>query len=122
MTVPTTVMHMHSVTIDLKEDAVALYDVIELFDNTPRVRIVKNTEGIRSTAEIIEYAKDLGHSRSDMPDICVWEETVGVAKNKLFYLQAIHQESNVVPENIDAIRAAMGMTNSTIYDDHGFYL
>ncbi|MAH50627.1 type II glyceraldehyde-3-phosphate dehydrogenase [Candidatus Pacearchaeota archaeon] len=107
MTVPTTVMHMHSVTIDLKEEAV-LYDMIELFDNTERVRIVKNTEGIRSTAEIIEYAKDLGHSRGDMPDICVWEETVGIAKNKLFYLQAIHQESNVIPENIDAIRAAMG--------------
>jgi len=107
MTVPTTVMHMHSVTIDLAKEA-TLRDVIELFDNTERVRIVKNTEGIRSTAEIIEYAKDLGHSRGDMPDICIWEETVGIAKNKLFYLQAIHQESNVIPENIDAIRAAMG--------------
>jgi glyceraldehyde-3-phosphate dehydrogenase (NAD(P)) len=120
MTVPTTIMHMHSVTIDLKEDA-SLYDVIELFDNTPRVRIVKNTEGIRSTAEIIEYAKDLGYSRGDMSDICIWEETIGIAKNKLFYLQAVHQESNVVPENIDAIRAAMGITNSIVYDDHGFY-
>ena len=120
MSVPTTVMHMHSVTIDLKEPA-ALYDVIELFDDTKRVRIVKNTEGIRSTAEIIEYAKDLGHSRGDMSDICVWEETIGTEKNKLFYLQAIHQESNVVPENIDAIRAAMGMTNSKVYDDNGFY-
>jgi len=120
MTVPTTIMHMHSVTIDLKEDA-ALYDVIELFDNTPRVRIVKNTEGIRSTAEIIEYAKDLGYSRGDMSDICIWEETIGIAKNKLFYLQAVHQESNVIPENIDAIRAAMGRTNSIVYDDHGFY-
>ncbi|MBI4440437.1 glyceraldehyde-3-phosphate dehydrogenase, partial [Candidatus Woesearchaeota archaeon] len=26
----------------------------------------------------------------------------------LFYLQAVHQESIVIPENIDAIRAAMG--------------
>jgi|TARA_R110000824_G_scaffold353719_1_gene540814 glyceraldehyde-3-phosphate dehydrogenase (NAD(P)) len=108
MTVPTTIMHMHSLTVDLKQET-NVRKVIELFEDTERVRIVKNTEGIRSTAEIIEYAKDLGHSRGDMPDICIWEETVGVSKNKLFYLQAVHQESNVIPENVDAIRASMGI-------------
>ena len=119
MTVPTTIMHMHSVTVDLTEHT-DVEDVIELFQDTPRVRIVQNAAGIRSTAEIIEYSKDLGNPRGDMPDICIWEETVGVFtsqglfqqrrinKSKLFYLQAIHQESNVIPENIDAIRAAMG--------------
>ena len=120
MTVPTTIMHMHSITVDLKEEPV-INDVIELFNRTQRVRIVKNSEGIRSTAEIIEYAKDLGNPRGDMSDICIWKETVGVAKNKLFYLQAIHQESNVIPENIDAIRAAMGHTASKVYDKGGFY-
>ena len=120
MTVPTTIMHMHSITADLKHKTAAR-DIIELFNNTKRVRIVKNAEGIRSTAEIIEYAKDLDYPRGDMPDICVWEETVGVSKNKLFYLQAVHQESNVIAENIDAIRASMGITNSAVYNDHGFY-
>jgi glyceraldehyde-3-phosphate dehydrogenase (NAD(P)) len=110
MTVPTTVMHMHSITADLKKET-SVDDVLGLFRDTKRVRIVRNTAGIRSTAEIIEYAKDLGHSRGDMPDICIWEETVGISKNKLFYLQAVHQESNVIPENIDAIRAAMGRIN-----------
>jgi len=120
MTVPTTIMHMHSITADLKGE-MSVYDVIELFRDTKRVRLVKNADGIRSTAEIIEYAKDLGHSRGDMPDICIWEETIGISKNKLFYIQAVHQESNVVPENIDAIRAAMGITNSVVYDKHGFH-
>lgn len=110
MTVPTTLMHMHSVTADLKKEA-SVDDVLQLFRDTKRVRIVKNTAGIRSTAEIIEHAKDLGYPRGDMPDICIWKETVGISKNKLFYLQAVHQESNVVPENIDAIRAAMGRIN-----------
>ena len=27
--------------------------------------------------------------------------------NKLYYFQAIHQESDVIPENVDAIRAMM---------------
>ena len=38
---------------------------------------------------------------------------MGIQKNKLFYLQAIHQESDVVPESIDAIRAACRMCSST---------
>ena len=37
---------------------------------------------------------------------------MGVYKKKLFYLQAIHQESNVIPENIDAIRAATGFEDA----------
>ena len=28
--------------------------------------------------------------------------------NTLYYFQAIHQESDVIPENVDAIRALMG--------------
>jgi glyceraldehyde-3-phosphate dehydrogenase (NAD(P)) len=56
----------------------------------------------------MEFAKDLGRNRSDMPEIVIWKEAVGTHKNKLLYMQAIHQESDVVCENIDAIRAAMG--------------
>jgi glyceraldehyde-3-phosphate dehydrogenase (NAD(P)) len=106
ISVPTTLMHMHSISVDLnaKPD---VEDVANLFRETTRVRMVYNSDGIRSTAEILEYAKDLGRERGDMPEVCVWKETIGVQNNKLFYLQAIHQESDVVPENIDAIRAAM---------------
>jgi len=111
MTVPTTIMHVHSVTVDLKNPATD-EDVIELFRNTTRIKIVRNAEKIRSTAEIIEFAKDLGRPRGDMPETCVWDKAIGTWGNKLFYLQAIHQESNVVLETIDAIRAAMGFPNA----------
>ena len=103
--VPTTIMHMHSITADLQKPASA-EEILELFSRTTRVRIVKNSDGIRSTAEIIEYARDIGRLRGDMPEVCIWEEGVGTVGDKLFYLQAVHQESDVVPEAIDAIRAA----------------
>ena len=108
ISVPTTLMHMHSIAVDLKIEPQA-EDIIELFQNTKRVRVVHNSDGIRSTAEIMEYAKDLGRSRGDMPEVCVWSDTIGVWGTKLLYMQAVHQESDVVPENIDAIRAVMGM-------------
>ena len=107
MSVPTTLMHMHSLIVDLKREASAAA-IIDLFKNTTRVKVVRNAEKVRSTAEIMEMAKDLNRGRGDMFGICVWEEGIGVKGKKLFYLQAVHQESDVVLENIDAIRAATG--------------
>ncbi len=110
LSVSSTLMHMHTVTVDCKETP-NVNEVLKLFENTTRVRVVDNASSVRSTAEIMEFAKDLGRDRSDMPEIVVWKEAVGVTGNKLLYVQAIHQESNVVCENIDAIRAAMGFKN-----------
>ena len=107
MSVPTTLMHMHSLIVDMKKEA-KTEEVLELFRKTTRVRVVRNAERVRSTAEIMEFANELGRQRGDMPEICLWEEGIGVEGKKLFYLQAIHQESDVVVENIDAIRAATG--------------
>ena len=113
ISVPTTLMHMHSISVDLFDAPFDVEEVADIFRNTTRVRMVYNSDGIRSTAEILEYAKDLGRDRGDMPEVCVWKETIGIQNNKLFYLQAIHQESDVVPENIDAIRAACRMCSQT---------
>ena len=33
--------------------------------------------------------------------------------NELFYMQAVHQESDVIPENIDAIRGLLEMESDT---------
>ena len=110
LSVPSTLMHLHTLTVDLKKKA-SVEDVVELFKNSTRIRVVRNAEHLRSTAEIMEFARDLGRLRGDMPEICVWQEAIGItanAHNKLLYMQAVHQESDVIPENIDAIRAMMG--------------
>ncbi|MBL7056291.1 type II glyceraldehyde-3-phosphate dehydrogenase [Candidatus Woesearchaeota archaeon] len=111
MSVPTTLMHMHSLTVDLKKAAKS-EEILDLLRETTRVRVVRNAERVRSTAEIMEFAKDLGRLRGDMFEICIWEEGLGVHGKKLFYLQAIHQESDVVLENVDAIRAATGFKDA----------
>ena len=107
MSVPTTLMHMHSLIVDMKKKA-TVEEILDLFRKTTRIRVVRDAEDVRSTAEIMEFAKDIGTMRGDMPEICVWEEGIGVKDKKLFYLQAIHQESDVVLENVDAIRAVTG--------------
>jgi len=110
LSVPSTLMHLHTLTVDLKKKA-SVGDVIELFKNSTRIRVVRNAEHLRSTAEIMEFARDIGRLRGDMPEICVWQEAIGITSNshnKLLYMQAVHQESDVIPENIDCIRAMTG--------------
>ena len=111
ISVSSTLMHLHTVTVDCKEKP-DVDEVVKLFDCTTRVRVVDNASNVRSTAEIMEFAKDLGRDRSDMPEIVIWKEAIGTYENKLLYMQAIHQESDVVCENIDAIRAAMGVKDA----------
>jgi len=38
---------------------------------------------------------------------CIWPESITVNENELYFFQAIHQESIVVLENVDAIRTMM---------------
>ncbi len=107
LSVSSTLMHLHTLTVECKKKP-NVEEAIEAFRNTTRVRVVDNASMVRSTAEIMEYAKDLDRYRGDMPEIVVWKEAIGAQNNKLLYMQAVHQESDVVCENIDAIRAAMG--------------
>ncbi|MFH1849813.1 MAG: type II glyceraldehyde-3-phosphate dehydrogenase [archaeon] len=111
LSVSTTLMHMHNLTVDVKETP-EVNELIKMFRNTTRVRVVRCEEKVRSTAEIMELARDLNRTRGDMPEICVWEQGIGTYKKKIFYMQAIHQESDVIPENIDCIRAMTGFTDA----------
>ena len=105
--VPTTIMHVHALAVDLKrattEDA-----VLDVWKRFPRVAFVSGADGVRSTAQIMELARDLSRNRADLYEIAVWRDGVHVTGGKrLFYFQAVHQESDVVPENIDAIRSML---------------
>jgi len=104
--VPTTIMHLHSVVAKLKKK-VSTDDVLSVWRNSPRIMFVSGKDGIKSTASIIEMARDLGRKRYDLFEIVVWEDGTHVVDDTLYYYQAIHQESDVVPENVDAIRAMM---------------
>lgn len=102
--VPTTLMHVHSIMVELKKPVEAK-DVIEVFENTTRVLLFEKEKGFDSTAQLIEFARDMHREWNNLYEIAVWKESISVKGNRLFYIQAVHQESDVVPENIDAIRA-----------------
>src|SRR5256884_1146265 len=105
--VPTTIMHLHTVTVDLKKPATA-DAVLDVWKRFPRIAFVAGRDGVKSTAQIMEMARDLSRNRSDLYEIAVWRDGGHVLDGKrLFYFHAGHQESDVVPENVDAIRALL---------------
>ena len=105
--VPTTIMHLHTVAVDLKKPTTA-DAVLDVWKRFPRISFVAGGDGVKSTAQIMEMARDLSRNRSDLYEIAVWRDGVHVVDGKrLYYFQAVHQESDVVPENVDAIRALL---------------
>jgi glyceraldehyde-3-phosphate dehydrogenase (NAD(P)) len=102
----TTLMHLHAINIELKKEC-SETDVSEIFEKRPRIRLVSSNDRIKSTAEAMEFAKDLGRPRGDMWENVVWKDSIAINKGELYFFQAIHQESDVVPENVDAIRALL---------------
>ncbi len=104
MIVPTTMMHLHAVQITTKKD-VSRERIIELINKHPRLGLVKKSAGVKSTAELKEFAMDLNRPRSDLYENCIFEDSVFANGKELCFFQAIHQEADIVVENVDAIRA-----------------
>lgn len=106
--VPVTFGHVHMVTVNLEQN-ISEEDAIHAFEEQPRVRLINAGEGYDSTGRVHEQMRDLERPRSDMPEAGVWRETVTVDNGKLHWIHMVHQESIVIPDNVDAIRAMFEM-------------
>lgn len=106
--VPVTYGHVHMVNVTLEKESSA-EEVKQAFRDQPRVELVKAGNGYDSTGKIHEKMRDLDRERSDMEEAAVWEETVTVEGTDLYWIHMVHQESIVVPDNVDAIRAMLNM-------------
>lgn len=106
MKVPATLMHTHSVNVSLTGDATA-EEVRKLLADESRLFVVSEGMDIGGAGELKEFALDAGRPRGDLWENCIWGESITVEGDDCYLFQAIHQESDVVPENVDAIRAVM---------------
>ena len=123
--VPTTIMHVHCIIVELKTKP-NVNEIITMWDATPRVNLLEGflrsgdnkIRNLPGTAEIMELARDSLYTRGDLNQIAVWKDGVHAFDKKLYYYQAIHQESDVIPENIDAIRAMFKLESDNMKSIH----
>ncbi len=104
MKVPATLMHTHSVNVSLEAtpDAAAVRDLLA---GESRLFVVPEWLDVDGAGALKELAGDAGRPRADLWENAIWGESITVEDDDLYLFQAIHQESDVVPENVDAIRA-----------------
>lgn len=109
--VHTPVTHGHIITVLAKgkNGKITRDQALEAFKKHPRIRVVKIDDGFAGNASLFKYARDLGHTRGDMYEIGLWEDSIVESGDDIMYAINIPQESVTIPETMDAIRAAMKM-------------
>jgi len=108
MKIPTTHMHLHSLIVTLKDGA-SEEGVLEKLAKAPRIMLVSGKrEGFKSTANVMDLAREMKRSRNDIFESVIWRDSIKVIGRELYFFMAVHQEAIVTPENVDAIRAMLG--------------
>ena len=108
--VHTPVTHGHIITsVVSPKSKISKKELLDLFHAHPRIRVVRMEDGFLGNASLFKYARDLGNPRGDMYEIAVWEESIVDSGDDVMFAINIPQESVVIPENIDAVRAATKM-------------
>ncbi len=108
--VHTPVTHGHIITpVVTTKQKMDKKQLLEIFNAHPRIRVVRIEDGFLGNASLFKYARDLGNLRGDMYEIAVWEETIINSGDDIMFAINIPQEAVVIPESIDAVRAATKM-------------
>jgi glyceraldehyde-3-phosphate dehydrogenase (NAD(P)) len=108
--VHTPVTHGHIITIvATPKKSISKESLFGIFQEHPRIRVVRIADGFSSNAALFKYARDLGNKRADMYEIAVWDESWGTSGKDMLFAINIPQEAVTIPETVDGIRAAMEM-------------
>lgn len=100
--------HLHAWSVELTRE-VTKEEVLAAFRTAPRIAFLRASDGVVALNSTIELMADLGRPRGDMWEVGLWEDSLTVQGNELFYNYQVYNQAIVVPETIDAIRALHGL-------------
>ncbi len=103
-----TTSHFHSWYVELARFA-AREEILSIFEKTPRVIFLRESDGLIALNHTIELMSDLGRPRGDMWEVGLWVDSLTVKDNALYFNYQVYNQAIVVPETIDAIRALTGI-------------
>ena len=107
------ISHGHIITLLVTpKKKISVEETLGLFEAHPRIKVVDIDKGFDSNAAMFKYARDKGNKRADMYEVAAFRETVVLSGDNIFFTINIPQESVVIPETIDGIRAALSLQAS----------
>jgi glyceraldehyde-3-phosphate dehydrogenase (NAD(P)) len=110
--VPSSLLGLQSVMATLKQK-ISRDDLGDIFEKSFRIRMVTTESGVENLDQVEIMAQDLGRSRSDLYENVIWSNGIRVNEESVSFFQALDIAS-VVPENVDCVRAMMGVTEDKI--------
>jgi glyceraldehyde-3-phosphate dehydrogenase (NAD(P)) len=105
--VPETLAHLHCWSVQLTRKATR-NDVIEAFRSSPRIALIRMSDGLTAINTVKELMADIGRPRDNLYEVALWEDLVTVQDDEAFYAYMVDNQAIVIPETIDAIRALTG--------------
>jgi glyceraldehyde-3-phosphate dehydrogenase (NAD(P)) len=111
LTVPATRMHVHSVNMTLTRD-VTPSAVREVLAAESRIGLVSAEADLGSCGALQTFGNELDRRRGELWENCVWTDSIATDGTDLYLIQAIDQRCDVVPENVDAVRAITDATDA----------
>jgi glyceraldehyde-3-phosphate dehydrogenase (NAD(P)) len=108
-----TTSHLHAWSVELTRPA-SKEEVLAAFHAAPRVAFLRASDGVVALNSTLEMMADLGRPRGDMWEVGLWEDSLTVKDNELFYNYQVYNQAIVVPETIDAIRALTGVERDSL--------
>ncbi|OGO42630.1 MAG: glyceraldehyde-3-phosphate dehydrogenase [Chloroflexi bacterium RBG_16_58_14] len=103
-----TTSHLHAWSVELTRPATK-EEVLDAFRSAPRIAFLRASEGVIALNSTLEMMADLGRPRGDMWEVGLWEDSLTVKGDELFYNYQVFNQAIVIPETIDAIRALTGI-------------
>jgi glyceraldehyde-3-phosphate dehydrogenase (NAD(P)) len=100
--------HVHFAMVETTRP-VEVDELRALLAAAPRVAFVRAADGLSAPNAVVELMRDLGRPRADMWEVAVWEDALASHDGELHLTFQVHNESIVVPETIDCIRALTGV-------------
>jgi len=101
---PFNLSHVHFAMIETTRP-VSLDKLRDALWDAPRIAFVRADEGLVALNSVTELMRDLDRPRGDMWEVAVWEDALAVDEREVYLTFQVHNESIVVPETIDCIRA-----------------
>jgi glyceraldehyde-3-phosphate dehydrogenase (NAD(P)) len=105
---PFNLSHVHFAMVETTRP-LSVAELREILYAAPRVAFIRADNGLPAPNAVMELMRDLGRPRGDMWEVAVWEDALGADDRDVYLTFQVHNESIVIPETIDCIRALTGI-------------
>ncbi|MDP2317206.1 MAG: type II glyceraldehyde-3-phosphate dehydrogenase [Pseudomonadota bacterium] len=109
---PYNLSHLHFLMVETTRP-VGLDELRDALWQEPRLAFVRATDGLGALNSVMELMRDLRRPRGDMWEVAIWEDSLASDGRELYLTMQVHNESIVIPESIDAIRALTGIEHDS---------